>query len=457
MKRHKSDMLNGPLLPSIISYTIPIILTGLLQLLFNAADLVVVGTKGDIYLSAVGATNAVTNLIVNLFIGLSTGAGVTLAHAIGCRDREAIHRTVHTALPTAILGGIVLTVVGIGFAESFLVWMDTPETVLPYATLYMRIYFAGMVFNMVYNFCAALLRAAGDTKGPLIYLTIAGICNVILNLVFVLGFGMTVDGVALATIISQGVSAVLVVRALMRRTDAAQLHLGKLRIHKAQILKITRLGLPAGIQGSLFSISNVLIQSSINSFGEVFMAGSTAAGSIEGFVYTSMNAFHQTAINFSGQNMGAGQYKRVRKIMGICLACVTVVGLVIGCGVYILREPLLRIYITNSPNIAEALAAGSERMLYVCVPYFILGLMDVTTGMLRGLGSSVAPMVISILGVCGIRIGWIYTVFAEHHTAGTLFVSYPISWLVTFLCEFAVFVIIYRRRTRNEIRPTAEA
>lgn len=449
MKQHRHDMLSGPLLPSIITYTIPIILTGLLQLLFNAADLVVVGSKGDIYMSAVGATNAITNLIVNLFIGLSAGAGVTLAHAIGCKDDEATHRTVHTALPTAIIGGVVLTVVGVVFAEDFLVWMDTPETVLPYSTLYMRIYFSGMIFNMIYNFCGALLRAAGDTKGPLIYLTIAGVCNVALNLLFVNGFGMTVDGVAWATIISQAISAVLVVRALMRRTDAAKLFLKKMRIYKAQILKITRLGLPAGIQGSLFSISNVIIQSSVNSFGDVFLAGNTAAGSIEGFLYVTMNAFHQSAINFAGQNMGARQYKRVRKTLEVCLGCVTVLGIVLGVGIYLLREPLLRIYITESPTAEASVAYGAIRMLYLCVPYFTLGLMDVTTGLLRGIGSSVTPMIISILGVCGIRIGWIYTFFEAHHTPEMLYISYPISWVVTFVFEFAAFILIYRRKVRE--------
>lgn len=450
MKRGQRDMLTGPLFPSIISYTIPIILTGLLQLLFNAADLVVVSSKGGIYMSAVGATNAITNLIVNLFIGLSAGAGVTLAHAIGSKDREAIHRTVHTALPTALIGGVILTVVGVTFAETFLIWMDTPDNVLPYATRYMRIYFAGMVFNMVYNFCAAQLRAAGDTKGPLIYLVIAGVCNVVLNLFFVLVLDMTVEGVALATIISQAISAVLVVRALMRRKDDVKLSLRKMRIYPAQIRKIVRLGLPAGIQGSLFSISNVIIQSSVNSFGDVFLEGNTAAASIEGFLYVSMNAFHQTAINFTGQNMGAGQYKRVRRTMEICLGCVTVLGLALGIGVYLLREPLLGIYINESEHSARAIADGSIRMMYLCIPYFLLGIMDVTTGVLRGLGSSVTPMVISILGVCGVRIGWIYTFFAQDQTPETLFISYPISWLATFLFEFMAFVIIYRRRVRQD-------
>ena len=445
MKRSRQNMLTGPLFPSIVSYTIPIILTGVLQLLFHAADLVVVGTKGEIYLSAVGATNAITNLIVNLFIGLSVGGGVTMAHAMGSRDQEAMHRTVHTALPTAVIGGVVLTVAGIALSETFLRWMGTPESVLPYATLYMRIFFGGMVFNMVYNFGAALLRAAGDTRGPLVYLTIAGVANVLLNLIFVLVLGMTVDGVALATIISQGISAVLVVLALMRRTDAARLQLKKLRIYKTQILKIIRLGLPAGIQGSLFSVSNVMIQSSINSFGEIFMAGSTAAGSLEGFVYVTMNAFHQTALNFTGQNLGAGQYKRMRKVLWICLGCVMAVGMAVGGGFYLLREPLLRIYIVESPNAAQAIAAGAERMMYVCLPYFFLGMMDVTTGALRGIGSSLAPMIISVLGVCGLRIGWVYTVFAADPTPETLFVSYPISWAITFVAQLVAFILIYRR------------
>ncbi|MBO7184427.1 MAG: MATE family efflux transporter [Oscillospiraceae bacterium] len=455
MKRFRQDMLTGPLFPSIVSYTIPIILTGLLQLLFHAADLVVVGTKGEIYLSAVGATNAITNLIVNMFIGLSVGAGVTMAHAMGCRDPETIHRTVHTAIPTAVIGGVVLTVVGILLAEPMLRLMDTPESVLPYSTLYMQIFFGGMVFNMVYNFGAALLRAAGDTKGPLLYLTIAGVCNVLLNLFFVLVLGMTVDGVALATITSQAISAVLVVLALMRRKDAARLQIKKLRIYGEQIKKIVRLGLPAGIQGSLFSISNVLIQSSVNSFGEIFMAGNTAAGSIEGFVYVTMNAFHQTALNFTGQNLGAGQYQRVRKVLWICLGCVTAVGMAVGGGIYLLREPLLRIYIVDSPNAAQAIAAGAERMMYVCLPYFLLGMMDVTTGVLRGLGSSMTPMIISVLGVCGLRIGWIYTLFAANPTPQVLFVSYPVSWALTFACQLTAFIWIFRKRVASHNRLNA--
>lgn len=447
MKRHQQSMLQGPLFLNIVTYTIPIILTSLLQLLFNAADLVIVGRYcGSISVAAVGATGYITNLVINLFIGLSVGAGVCMAHAIGSRDETAMHRTVHTALPTALVSGVVLTVIGVAFSETLLIWMGTPEDVLPLSALYMRIYFCGMTFNMVYNFCAAVLRAAGDTKSPLIFLTIAGVINVVLNVFFVTVFHMNVAGVALATTISQGVSAVLVVIALMRRTDGCRLQLKKLRFYKAQLTKMIAKGLPAGIQGSMFSVSNVVIQSSINSFGEVFMSGNAAASNIEGFAYVCMNAFHQTALNFTGQNVGAGQYKRVSRIAGICLGCVTVVGIVVGGAIYLFAPQLLSIYITDSP---EAIGYGVQRMAYVVIPYFLLGLQDVTTGLLRGMGSSLAPMLISVLGVCGLRICWIYTIFQipQFHTPDWLFVSYPISWIVTFFAQFALYIIVYRKHS----------
>ena len=445
VKRYQQSMLQGPLFINIVTYTIPIILTSLLQLLFNAADLIVVGRFcGSVSVAAVGATGAITNLIINLFMGLSIGAGVCMAHAMGSRSDEDIHRTVHTALPTAIVSGAVLTVVGVIFAGDLLELMETPKNVLPLSTVYMRIYFGGIVFNMVYNFCASLLRAAGDTKSPLIFLTIAGVLNVILNFVFVTAFHMNVAGVALATIISQGVSAVLVVWALMRRQDACRLHLNKMRFYSAQFRKIVQHGLPAGIQGSMFSISNVAIQSSVNSFGDVFMSGSASASNIEGFVYVCMNAFHQTAVNFTGQNVGAGQYKRVGKIAPLCLACVTVVGIVAGGLVYLLGPQLLSIYITDS---AEAIQYGVLRLGYIALPYFLLGLMDVTTGLLRGLGASVSPTIISVLGICVFRVGWIYTIFQmpQYHTPEGLFVSYPISWVLTFAAQIIMFLVLYRR------------
>jgi len=449
VKRLNNSMLTGPLLPNIILYTIPIILTSLLQLLFNAADLVIVGRFcGSVSVAAVGATGAITNLMVNFFVGLSVGAGVTVAHGLGSREDTVVHNTVHTALPTALISGILLTIVGVSFSGTFLRWMGTPETVLPLSSLYMQIYFAGITFTMVYNYSAAILRAAGDTKSPLVYLSFAGIVNVMLNVVFVTVFHMNVAGVALATTISQAISAFLVVMALMKRTDACRLELKKMRFHKIQLMKMLRIGLPAGIQSSLFSISNVLIQSSINSFGDVFMSGNAAAGNIEGFIYVSLNAFHQTAVNFMGQNAGARQFKRVSKTLWICLVCVAVVGLVLGSLAYAFGPALLSLYITDSQ---EAIGYGMLRLSLICLTYFICGLMDVSTGALRGLGESFIPMVISVLGVCGIRIGWIYTIFQipQFHTPQSLYISYPVSWAITFLFQMIAFMAVYRKHKRS--------
>ena len=449
MKRQNQTMLQGPLLKNIILYTIPIILTSWLQLLFNAADLVVVGqANGSNSLAAVGATGAITNLIINLFIGLSVGAGVGVAHGLGSGDDEAVHRTVHTAIPAAIISGVFLTIVGVALSKTFLVWMDTPEEndVLKLATRYMQIYFGGMVFNMVYNFAASILRAAGDTKSPLMYLGLAGVINVGLNLIFVLAFGMNVEGVALATILSQAVSAVLVVRKLMHRTDACHLELKKMRIYGPQLSKMIRIGLPAGIQGSMFSISNVMIQSSINSFGDIVMSGNTAAANLEGFVFTAMNAFHQTAVNFTGQNVGARQYDRVKKILWTCLGCVAATGAVLGLSLYGFGRPLLGIYISDSQ---QAIEYGLIRLGYICAVYFICGLMDVSTGALRGMGSSIVPMIISVLGVCGVRLLWIATVFNAYHTTDCLYLSYGVSWTITFIAQFIAFWMLYKQHTKR--------
>lgn len=445
------NMLQGPSLGSIILYTIPIILTGLLQLLFNAADLIVVGRfAGSISVAAVGASGSITNLIVNFFIGLSVGTGVAVAHAIGAGNDKEIHRAVHTAIPTALLSGLIVTVIGMVFCGKFLEMMNTPENVLPLSTIYMRIYFAGAIFMMVYNFCASILRAAGDTKSPLIFLTIAGVINVILNVIFVTVFDMNVAGVALATTISQGVSAALVLIALMRRKDACRLSLKKLRFYKPQLMKIVRIGLPAGIQSSLFSISNVIIQSSINSFGDILMSGNAAAANIEGFIFVILNAFHQTALNFIGQNVGANQYKRAKKVLWICLGSVLSIGLAVTSVVYLLGPSLLSVYITDS---AEAIGWGMVRLGCLCLPYCLCGMMDVSTGALRGMGTSVAPMIISILGVCGIRIGWIYTLFQipAFHTPQCLYYSYAVSWAVTFLIQLSVFHFVYSKNASKEL------
>ena len=449
MKVRNKSMLDGPLFINIIFYTVPIILTSVLQLLFNAADLVVVGQYcGSLSVAAVGATTYITNLMVNFFVGLSVGAGVTVAHGIGRRDGEEIHRTVHTTLPMALLSGAILTVVGVTCSETFLRMMDTPESVLPLSAVYMKICFGGVTFTMVYNFCAAILRAAGDTKSPLIFLTFAGVLNVLMNLFFVRVMEMNVAGVALATTLSQGVSAILVVAALMRRTDDCRLELKKMRFYGVQIKKIIRIGLPAGTQSALFSISNVLVQSSVNSFGEVFVSGNAAATNIEGFLFASLNSFHQTAVNFVGQNAGAHQYDRVRKTVWICLGSVAVAGIAASAFVCGFGHQLLSVYITDS---AEAIGCGLLRLYSVASLYFLCGMMDVSTGALRGLGASAVPMIICLLGACGFRILWVATVFQAYPTPECLFLCYPISWVVTLLCQMVAFFAVYRRHTRTEM------
>ena len=447
MRRSDVDMINGPLLKNVLVYTIPIILTSLLQLLFNAADLIIVSRYSEIKsiaMAAVSATGSITNLIVNLFIGLSVGGGVRVAHAYGAQDYEEAHKTVHTSMFFSVLSGIFVTFIGVVFCNTFLTWMGTPAEVLPLSAKYMRIYFVGATSMLVYNFGAAILRAVGDSKRPLYFLASAGVLNVLLNLLFVIGFKMDVDGVAWATTISQTLSATLVVFALMHREDSCKLIIKKLRIYKKQFLKMLKIGLPAGVQGCIFSISNVIIQSSINSFGAIAMRGNGAASNIEGFVWNIMNAFQQTALNFIGQNMGAKNYGRIRKIMWTCLACVSVAGLVFGIGAYMAGETLLGIYITDMP---EAIPYGLLRMSFIAVPYLLCGTMDVMTGALRGAGRSVSAMMITIAGVVGIRLVWIFTIFQipKFHSLTSLYASYPISWAITLGIEFVYFMIVSKK------------
>ena len=442
------NMLEGPLLKNIVLYTIPLILTGFLQLLFNAADLVIVGQFcGSVSVAAVGATNSVTNLMVNMFLGLSAGAGVVMANSLGAKDKEDSFRVVHTAIPLALVCGVFLTIVGITASKPILILMGTPSDVLPLSAIYMKIYFAGIISMLLYNFGAAILRAAGDTQGPLIYLSIAGVINVILNVIFVTLFNMNVAGVALATTISQTVSAVLVIIRLMRRNDDARFYIKKMRIYKRQLVRIINIGVPAGIQSSMFSISNVLIQSSVNSFGSAAVSGAAAASSIENFVYIAMNAFHQTGLNFAGQNAGAGNYRRIKKVAKVSLASVSVLGIVGGVLVWTFARQLLGIYITNSE---EAIAYGITKMTFICLPYFIEGLMDTTTGLLRGIGSSIAPMFITIFGTCVFRVVWIYTVFAYFRTYESLLISYLISWTLTLSVELVLFIVLVNKRAKQQ-------
>lgn len=450
------DLTQGPLIKRIILYTLPIIATGLLQLLFNAADLVVVGNStNDTALPAVGATGSLVNLIVNLLIGLSVGAGVCAAKYYGARDENSMHELVHTAIPTAAIGGIIFGAVGFVFAGTFLKWMDTPDNIIEQSTLYVRIYSIGIPFSIVYNFGAAILRSVGDTTRPLIFLVIAGVVNVLFNLSFVFIFHMDVDGVATATAISQALSAVMVIVYMMRIKESHRFTPRKMRFYKDKFLKILVIGLPAGIQGSLFSISNVIIQKSINAFGSAVISGNTSASNIEGFVYIGMNAFHQTALNFTGQHIGAKKYGRLKRIILLCLLSVSVVGIVLGMGLYLLGAPLLNIY---SPGKDEIIAHGLLRLKYICLPYFLCGVMDVVSGLLRGMGYSISSMIITLACVCGFRILWIYTVFANpaYHNMTTLLISYPISWILCCIVQGGLLLFAYIRLIKRAKRESLQ-
>lgn len=446
-KKYEIDMCNGPLLGKILVFYFPLMLSGILQLLFNAADIAVAGQfAGNEALAAVGSTSSLTNLLVNLFIGLSVGANVLVARFYGAGQTDELKGMVQTAIATSVIGGIILIFVGFFISKPALLLMGTPDNVISHSVVYMRIYFAGMPFMMAYNFGAAILRAVGDTKRPLYYLLLAGIVNVILNLVFVIVFSMGVAGVATATVISQAISAFLVLRCLVKSDSVYRLELKGIRIHKDKLLKMIQIGLPAGLQGALFSISNVLIQSSVNSFGSDAMAGNTAGSNVEGFVYTAMNAFYQAAISFCGQNYGARKYRRVGKALLLCEILVVIVGLIMGNGAYFLAGTLLKIY-TPDPVVIEY---GILRMSYICIPYFLCGTMDVMVGGLRGLGYSIMPMLVSLTGACLFRIVWIYTIFRQFKTLECLYISYPISWALTFLVHLICFLVVYRKLLKKE-------
>lgn len=450
---YEIDMCNGPLFGKILIFAVPLMLSGMLQLFFNAADIIVVGQfVGHTALAAVGSTGSLINLLVNVFVGLSVGTNVLVARYYGARDAKHLHETVHTSVLTSVLSGTALIVIGLILAEPLLTLMGTPDDVLDQAALYMRIYFVGMPASMLYNFGAAILRAVGDTKRPLYFLFISGIVNVILNLVLVLVFHLGVAGVAIATVTSQVISAVLVALCLIKTDAPYRLELKKLRIHKSKLLEIIKIGLPAGMQGAVFSISNVLIQSSINSFGSTVMAGSTAASNIENFVYTAMNALYQTALSFTGQNAGGGKYKRIGKIMRICVLDVTAIGILLGGGAYLCGSTLLSIY-TSDPQVIQY---GLERMMFVCLPYFLCGIMDTLVGSLRGMGYSIMPMIVSLTGACVLRIVWIMTIFQMNPTLSTLFLSYPVSWFVTALAHFICYLIVHHRFMKKHAAEMAE-
>lgn len=447
MKPKDIDMLHGPLSRSIMMYVIPVILTSYLQLLFNAADLMVVGQYcGSMSVAAVGSSTPLIHLFLNLFTGLSVGAGVSVAHAIGAGDPESIFRSIHTSMLTSIISGIFITILGVIGSPALLKMMSTPENVLKLGTVYLRIYFSGILFNLVYNFCTSILRAAGDTQSPLIILLAAGVINVILNVIFVTRFDLNVAGVALATTISQALSAVAVVIVLMKRRDVCRFEPRKMKIYLPQLIQLVRIGLPAGVQSSMFSISNVMIQASINSFGDVMMSGNAAVSNVESFTFATVNGFHMTALNFVGQNVGAQQYDRVKKVFRLCMVYVTIAGMLVGGLGFFFRRQVLSLYITDSP---AAIEAGCLRMIFTTLPYFIYGWLDTITGAIRGLGASFLSMLLSILGICGIRLVWILCIFSmpPFHTPFHLYLSYPISWIITIAAQLTAFLIVYRKRT----------
>lgn len=454
MKRKSIDMINGKLFSSVIMFSLPIIATGILQILYNNADLIVVGQfaeNSDNAVGAIGSTTSLIHLIVNLFLGLSVGANVALAQSLGRNDDTESEKTVHTSMLFSVLCGIVLMIIGVLFSRTFLTWMNATEALIDQSTVYLRIYFLGMPASMVYNFGSAILRAKGDTKRPLLYLMISGAVNVVLNCVFVILFHMDVDGVAWSTIISQYISAILIVIALFREKDCCKLKLSKLRLHPSETALILRYGIPAGLTSVMFNISNVFIQTALNGYkNEDIVNGSAAASSLEGIVYTSMNAFSQAAMTFAGQNIGAGNYKRIPKIYAMCAAISISVGIILGYTMYFFAEPMLKIFIKNPTS--ETIKYGIMRMSCILLFYFLDGLMEVQMGITRAMGYSSVPTIITIVTVCLFRMVWLVTVFKYFGTLVSLFLCYPITWALSVIIMHIVYMILYNRDIRPKIK-----
>ena len=444
---YEIDMCHGPLFGKIIRFSIPLMLSGILQLLFNAADIIVVGRfVGSTALAAVGSTSSLINLLINLFIGFSVGANVLVARFHGAGRDDEVNETVHTAITLSMISGIFLLILGVTVTRTLLIWMGSPDDVLDQSSLYLKIYFLAMPATLLYNFGSSILRAVGDTKRPLFYLVTAGIINVCFNLFFVIVCHLGVAGVGLATVIAEYISAALIIRCLMRSQGCCHLDLHQLGIVKGKLRQIMQIGLPAGMQGVVFSLSNVLIQSSINSFGSTAMAGNTASMNIENFIYISMNTFQQTAMSFTSQNYGAGKWKRMDKVLRNCILLSVVVSLILGGGSYLFGPELLKIY-TSDPKVIQC---GMEILLYTTVTYFMCGLMDLFPGALRGMGYSAIPMLLSIIGTVGTRIVWIFMIFPRHRSLDVLFISYPASWLITIILQVICYFFV-RKRIHNPL------
>ena len=439
------DMTQGPLLSKIILFALPIMFTGMLQLLYNAADVIVIGIfAGDTSLAAVTSTGTITGLLVNLFLGMATGSGVIIAQAIGANNREKLHRMVHTAMSISVIIGIMVGVFGFFFSRKMLGLMLTPDDVIDLSTLYVKIYFLGLPGQMVYNFGSAIVRSSGDTRRPLVILSLSGIVNVLLNLVFVIFLHLDVAGVAIATITAQYLSAIAIVYILITDNADYKLDLKKLKIYKRELVEVLRYGIPAGLQTSMFSISNMLIQSSINSFGSAVMAGNGAAASIDGFIFVAADSGAQASLTFAGQNFGARKIDRVKKSMFLSVGLSTVMGILVGLIVLVFQRPLLSFFVDST----QALEAGVVRLSIMGGLYFFCGIMNSIANTVRGMGRSVTPMVISMIFVCAFRVFWVYTVFTQWHTLSSLFVSYPVSYLLAIIAHSICFIAVFRKEKR---------
>jgi len=447
------NMTSGPLLKPMLLFSLPIMAMNVLQLLFNAADMVVVGRfAGSDALAAVGSTGALINLLINLFMGLAVGTSVIVAQDYGAQRYGDVSRSVHTSIAVSLIGGIAISIVGITLCRPLLRLMGTPENILDKSVLYMRIYFLGMPANMVYNFGAAVLRSVGDSKRPMYYLIISGVANVISNLIFVIGLHMTVDGVAWATVISQYLAVTLLMICLFRSETCIKFMIHELKIDKKKLRDLLRIGLPAGFQGSLFSISNVLIQSAVNSFGSTVVAASSAAGNLEGIVFNCMNAYYNAAITFTGQNIGAGKPQRIDSIVKVCFIFIFTTWAVLGGLVTLFAEPLLGIYSTDP----EVIRYGVMKVNVMMVIYFTCGIMNTIPGVMRGMGYSIMPMLITLIGTCALRVVWVYTAFAWFPTITVLFACYPVTWTVTAICHTISYFAVRKAKGISAPAPQPE-
>ena len=439
--KYEIDMCSGSIMDKLISFSLPLMLSGVLQLMFNAVDIVVVGRfSGSQALAAVGSTTALINLFTNLFIGISLGANVLAARFFASGKAREMSETVHTAISLAAISGIIMAFAGLLFSRLALELMGTPSDVIDQSSLYMKIYFIGMPFFMLYNYGAAILRAIGDTKRPLFYLIISGCINAALNMILVIVFHLGVAGVAIATVISQMLSCILVLKCLYQSEGSYQLRFSKLTLKKYCLKQIFQVGIPAGIQSTVITFSNVLLQSSVNSFGSIAMAGYTAANNIFGFLYMAVNSVTQACMSFTSQNYGVSKYKRMDRVLADCMILTVIVSLLLGCGSYVFGHQILRIYTED----AEVIACGMEILSYTTVTYFFCGIMDLFPGALRGMGHSAVPMLLSIIGTVGTRVVWIFGVFPHHRSLAALFLSYPVSWIVTILLQVVCFYFVLK-------------